>query len=154
MPTIPENVYRQVEKRLRGRRTDVLKAEQALYRAQQRAYSAASPPTDKPAVQSSRQGSRVERAALSVLRAEERLETAWAWEEQFRLLDRTFPNDTPEWKAADLIFVQGYDKKSAARILRISRLTLQRRLDAYVCHAALYAAGAGLIRMDERSGRQ
>lgn len=149
MPTIPENVYRQVEKRIRTRYTAVQKAELALYRAQQRAASASSPPTDQPSARSSAPGSRVERAVLNVLRAEERLETARAWEEQLRLLDRIFTPDTPEGRAAEMVFNRGYDKTNAARILKCSRETLARRLDAYVCHAALFAAAAGLIEIRE-----
>lgn len=150
MPSIPENVYRQVEKRLRGRQTAIAKAEQALYRAQRQAYALSPPPTGQ-AGRGSQPGSRIEKAALAVLRAEERLENARKWEEQLRLLDRIFPTDTPEGRAAELVYNRGYDKTATAKIMQCSRDTLARRLDAYVCHAALIAAGAGLIEMQEET---
>lgn len=146
MPSIPEAVYRCVEHRLRTRYTAVAKAEAALYRAQQRAYCVSAPATDKTGgSRGGGQESRVEKAALAVLRAEGRLETARAWEEQMRLMDRIFHRDTPEGKAVDLVYNRGYDRKSAARIMQCAGKTLARRLDAYVCHLALIAAGAGLI---------
>lgn len=145
MPTIPESVYRLVEKKIRGRNTDVAKAQQALYRAQQRAFSSSAPATDQQPGRGSATDSRTEKAVLGILRAEERLEKARAWEEQLRLTDKTFPPDTLEGRAAELIFVRGFDRKSAARIMQCTRETLNKRLDAYVCHAALYAAAAGLI---------
>ena len=150
MPVIPENVYRQVEKRLRGRQAAVAKAEQALYRAQQRAYAVSAPAPDKVGGgRGSAPGSRVEKAALSVLKAEEKLDTVRKWEDVLRLLDRVFHRETPEGKAVELVYNRGYDKKSAARILQCSRETLAKRLDTYVCHAALIAAGEGLISVKE-----
>ena len=150
MPVIPENVYRQVEKRLRGRQAAVAKAEQALYRAQQRAYSVSAPAPDKVGGgRTNEPGSRVEKAALSVLKAEEKLDTVRKWEDVLRLLDRVFHRETPEGRAVDLVYNRGYDKKSAAKIMQCSRETLGKRLDTYVCHAALIAAGEGLIRIKE-----
>ena len=146
MPSIPEAVYRCVEHKLRSRYTAVAKAEAALYRAQQRAYCVSAPATDKTGGgRGSSQQSRVEKAALSVLRAEGRLETARKWEEQMRLMDRIFHRDTPEWKAVDLVYNRGYDRKSAARIMQCADKTMARRLDTYVCHLSLIAAGEGLI---------
>ena len=150
MPVIPENVYRQVEKRLRGRHIAVARAEQALYRAQQRAYAVSAPAPDKVVGgRTNDPGSRVEKAALSVLKAEEKLDTARKWEDVLRLLDRVFTQDTLEGRAVDLVYSRGYDKKNAAKIMQCSRETLGRRLDTYVCHAALIAAGEGLIRIKE-----
>ena len=150
MPIIPENMYRQVEKRLRGRQAAVAKAEQALYRAQQRAYSVSAPSPDKVGGgRGSAPGSRVEKAALSILKAEEKLDTVRKWEEVLRLLDRVFTQDTPEGRAVDLVYSRGYDKTNAAKIMQCSRETLSKRLDTYVCHAALIAAGEGLIRIKE-----
>lgn len=152
MPLIPDNVYRQVENRLRMRQTAITKAEQALFRAQLRAYSATAPATDKTGGgRASAPGSRVEKAALSILKAEERLEYARKWENVLRLLDRVFSMDTPEWKAVDLVYNRGYDKTGAARILQCTRETLGKRLDTYVCHAALIAAGEGLIGTKEET---
>lgn len=150
MPIIPENAYRQVEKRLRGRQAAVARAEQALFRAQQRAYAVSAPaPDNVGGGRGSEPGSRVEKAALSVLKAEEKLEHARKWEEVLRLLDRVFTLDTPEGRAVDLVYSRGYDKKNAAKIMQCSRETLGRRLDTYVCHAALIAAGEGLIKIRE-----
>ena len=150
MPIIPENMYRQVEKRLLGRQAAIAKAEQALYRAQQRAYAVSAPVPDKVGGgRGSSPGSRVEKAALSVLKAEEKLDTVRKWEDVLRLLDRVFHRETPEGKAVELVYNRGYDKKSAARILQCSRETLAKRLDTYVCHAALIAAGEGLISVKE-----
>ena len=150
MPVIQENVYRQVERRLKGRNTAVQKAQQALYRAQQRAYAVSAPATDKAGGgRGSGFGSRVENAALSILKAEKKLENARKWEDVLRLLDRVFTRDTPEGRAVELVYFQGFDKSSAARILQCSRETLAKRLDTYVCHTALIAAGEGLISVKE-----
>lgn len=150
MPVIQEKAYAETLKRLWKRQTAVVKAEQELYRVQLRAYSVSAPAPDKTGGgHGSAPGSRVERAALRIIKAEERLETARKWENVFRLLDRVFCLDTPEGKAVDLVYNRGYDKTSAARILKCSRETLTRRLDTYVCHAALIAAGEGLISVRE-----
>ena len=93
----------------------------------------------------------MEKAALSVLKAEEKLDTVRKWEDVLRLLDRVFHRETPEGKAVELVYNRGYDKKSAARIMQCSRETLGKRLDTYVCHAALIAAGEGLIRIKEET---
>lgn len=150
MPIIPDNVYRQVENRLRGRLSAVAKAEQALYRAQRKAYAVSAPAFDKTGGgHGGTPGSRVEKAALSVLKAEERLAYARKWEDALRLLDRVFTADTPEGRAVELVYNRGYDKTNAAKILKCSRETLAKRLDTYVCHAALVAAGEGLISVKE-----
>ena len=146
---IPANVIRLVEKQLRSRYILVPRAEQRLYEAQQRAISIAGPPTDKPQVQSSAQKSRVEVAVFRILQAEEKLDEARKWAAVFRLLDRAFPMKTTERKVATLIYQDGKTQKQAALELKISENTAQKYKDAYICHAALFAASDGLIRIRE-----
>ena len=146
---IPANVIRLVEKQLRARYVLEARAEQRLFEAQQRAVSIAGPPPDKPAVQSSGQKSRVEVAVFRILQAEEQLDEARKWIAVFRLLDRAFPRETPEWKVANLIYQMGKTQKQAALELKISENTAAKYKDSYLCHAALMAAADGLIKIRE-----
>ena len=146
MSLIPEAVYEAVEKKLRQRDSMVRKAEEAVARARARATDISAPAG--PGNGGSRggmPGSRTERGALAVLRAEKRLEKARAWESVFLQMDEIFPEDTNEGYVISMIYGNGLSQAELARISDCSRQTVKLRQDRYVIRAAFLAARAGLI---------
>ena len=85
MNVIPEAVYRLVEKKLRKRWTLIGKAEEAVARARAKATDISAPSGEGTGGKGSgNSGSRVERGAMMIIRAEKRLEIARKWEAVFR----------------------------------------------------------------------
>ena len=152
MNMIPEAVYRLVEKKLRRRWTLISKAEEAVARARAKATDISAPSGDGTAGRGGgRGGSRVERGALAVVRAEKRLENAMKWAAVFRKLDDIFPADSNEGYVAGMIYGNGMSQADLARYSKCSRQTVKLRQDRYVVRATFLAAQAGLIREEVRN---
>lgn len=146
MSLIPEAVYEAVEKKLRQRDSMVRKAEEAVARARARATDISAPAgPGNGGGRGGMPGSRTERGALAVLRAEKRLERARAWENVFLQMDEIFPEDTNEGYVISMIYGNGLSQAELARISDCSRQTVKLRQDRYVIRAAFLAARAGLI---------
>ena len=147
MSVIPETVYRTVEKKLRQRGKLIPRAEEALRRAQARATDVSAPSGGGIGPKGGRPGSRTERGAISILRAEKRLTLAQKWESVFRKMDEIFPaKDTNEGYVASMIYGNGMSQADLARFSGCSRQTVKLRQDRYVIRCAFLAAQAGLIR--------
>ena len=154
MNLIPEAVYRLVETKLRKRRTMVSKAEEAVARARAKATDISAPSGDGAggSRSGSAGGSRVERGALAVVRAEKRMENARKWENVFRKADEIYPPDSNEGYVAGMIYGNGMSQADLARFSGCSRQTVKLRQDRYIIRAAFFAAQAGLIREEVRNG--
>ena len=146
MTLIPDTVYQIVEKKLRQREKLLRRAEEALARARVRATDISAPTGAGSSGKGGMPGSRTERGALSVIRAEKRLEMARAWEKIWKKMDRIFPEDTNEGYVASMIYGNGLSQAELARISGCSRQTVKLRQDRYIIRAAFLAAQAGLIR--------
>ncbi len=154
MNLIPEAVYEAVEKKLRQRDSMTRKAEEAVARAKARATDISAPSGTGGGGRGGMPGSRTERGALAVLRAEKKLERARAWENVFRKIDEIYPADTNEGFVARMIYGNGLSQAELARIGRCSRQTVKLRQDRYVIRAAFLAAQAGLIREEVKERGQ
>jgi DNA-directed RNA polymerase specialized sigma24 family protein len=152
MSIIPETVYQAVEKKLRQRGKTLRRAEEALARARARATDISAPAGAGGGGKGGMPGSRTERGALAVIRAEKRMEKALAWERIWKQMDRIFPTDTNEGYVAGMIYGNGLSQAELARISGCSRQTVKLRQDRYIIRAAFLAAQAGLIR-EEVMGR-
>lgn len=150
MALIPQEVYALVERKRRSRWVMIPRAEMALHEAQARAVNIAAPATDAVTIHGSDKDKMTSKVA-AILRAEERLEHARKWEEVFRLMDRVFPFDgSPEGIVAGYMYDNGMTQKEAARACKCSRDAIRRLRDNWVCHAALIAAGEGLIKIENK----
>ena len=142
-------LYTLVERKRRSRWVMIARAEMALHEAQTRAINIAAPATDAVTIHGSDKDKMTGKVA-AILRAEERLEQARKWEDVFRLMERVFPFEgTPEGIVAGYMYDNGMTQKEAARAYKCSRDTIRRLRDNWVCHAALIAAGEGLIRIEK-----
>lgn len=149
MALIPQEVYATVERKRRGRWVMIPRAESQLAEAQARAVNIAAPAADAVTVRGSDKDKMTGKVA-AILRAEERLEQARKWEEVFRLMDRVFPfESSQEGIIAGYMYDNGMTQKEAARACHCSRQAVQRLRDNWVCHAALIAAGEGLIKIEK-----
>ena len=146
MSLIPDAVYQIVEKKLRQREKLLQRAEEALARARARATDISAPTGAGGGSKGGMPGSRTERGALSVIRAEKQLERARAWENVWKKMDRIYPDDTNEGYVAGMIYGNGLSQAELARISGCSRQTVKLRQDRYIIRAAFLAAQAGLIR--------
>lgn len=152
MNMIPEVVYRAVEKKLRKRWNLIEKAEEALARAVAKATDISAPSGEGGGGQKGGiPGSRTERGAMIILRAEKRLEIAKKWENVFRKIDEIYPPDSNEGYVAGMIYGNGMSQADLARYSRCSRQTVKLRQDRYVIRTAFLAAQAGLIREEVRT---
>lgn len=149
MPLIPKEIYSLVERKRRGRWVAEKRAMIRLQDAQAAAFSLGSPAASGPTGHSG-PGDRTGHLALKVAEAEEKLENARAWEQVFRVMDRVFPFDkTPEGRVAGYLYDNGMSVKETATACGRSRDAVNRARDNWVCHAALIAAGDGLITIKE-----
>ena len=148
MSVIPEIAYETVEKKLRQRGKMLKKAEDAVARARERATDISAPSGDVTGNgKGGAGGSRVERGALAVFRAEKRLEYVMKWEAVFRKMDEIYPaEDSNEGFVASMIYGNGMSQADLARFTGCSRQTIRVRQDRYVIRCAFLAAQAGLIR--------
>lgn len=150
MPVIPQKIYRAIEGKLRDRWTMVPRAEMALCEAQAKAMDVSAPAMDGVHVQTGGQGSRVQRGVENILAAEKRLEEARAWQDVFRLMDKTFPfESTPEGAVAGYLYGNGMTVEQVCLATGRKRSTIIHIRDNYVAHCALFAAGRGLIDIRE-----
>lgn len=147
MSVIPEVAYETVEKKLRQRERLIRKAEEAVARARAKATDISAPSGNIPGGKGGQAGSRVERGALNVVRAEKRLENALKWSAVFRKMDEIYPaEDSSEGFVASMIYGNGMSQADLARFTGCSRQTIKMRQDRYVIRCAFLAAQAGLIR--------
>jgi hypothetical protein len=147
MSVIPEVAYETVEKKLRQRGKLIRRAEEAVARARARATDTSAPSGNVTGGRGGLPGSRVERGALNVIRAEKRLENALKWEAVFRKMDEIFPvEDSNEGFVASMLYGNGMSQADLARFTGCSRQTIRMRQDRYVIRCAFLAAQAGLIR--------
>ena len=102
-------------------------------------------------VQTSATGDKFERGVIRLIDAGERLEAAARWEGVFRQLDRYFAG-RDEARMAQLLYGEHLPQQEVAARMYVDRQTVRRWRDAYVCHAAILAAEAGLIRMGGGDG--
>ena len=152
MSVIPDRAYLAVERKLRQRGKLIQKAEEALLRARSRATDVSAPTGGGIAPKGGMPGSRTERGALAIIRAEKRLGTAMKWEAVFRKMDEIFPPDSSnEGFVASMIYGNGMSQADLARFSGCSRQTVKLRQDRYVIRAAFLAAQAGLIREEVRN---
>lgn len=143
---IPEAVYRVVEKKLRQRDRILGRAEEALMRAREKATDISAPSGAVNGPKGGKPGSRTERGALAVVRAERRVATARKWMAVFREMDRVYPPESNEGYVAGMIYGNGMSQAELARASGCSRQTVKLRQDRYVIRCAFLAAQAGLIR--------
>lgn len=148
MGLIPQDVYMQVENRLKGRWSAIQKAEKALERARIRASAGRSLQASSGGSKAHSKRSRVEQAAIMIVSAEKKLENAWKWEDVFRKMDEIFPADTTnEGFVASLMYGNGMSQEDVCRFTHCTRQTVRRRRDRYITYTALLAADKGLIDM-------
>lgn len=153
MAIIPNVVYETVEKKLRQRQSLTRKAEEALARARAKATDISAPSGQRYSGKGGKPGSRTERGAMILMKAERRVENARAWEAVFREMDRIYPpNDSNEGFVASMIYGNGISQAELARITQCSRQTIRLRQDRYVIRTAFVAALAGLIEKEVRTG--
>ena len=146
MSVIPDAAYELVEKKLLQREKLIRKAEDAVAKARAKATDI-SAPSGTVSGKGGIPGSRVERGAMNVIRAEKRLENARRWEAVFRKMDEIFPaDDSNEGFVASMIYGNGMSQADLARFSGCSRQTVKLRQDRYVIRCAFLAAQAGLIR--------
>ena len=136
MGLIPDTVYLTVEKKLRQRGKALRRAEEAVARAKARATDISAPAGAGSGGKGGTPGSRTERGALAILRAEKRL----------KQMDKIYPEDTNEGYVTSMIYGNGLSQAELARISGCSRQTVKLRQDRYIIRAAFLAAQAGLIR--------
>lgn len=141
---IPQKIYRQIEGVLRQRDRLLGEAQERLQDARDRAYSATAPAVDTDHVSSGVSYDRLERAAISVVEAEDAVRRASRWGQVFLRLDEAFEG-TRAGDAAKLLYSDGLTQAQMAARLQIDRQTARRLQDKYVTNAALFAAAAGLI---------
>lgn len=146
MGLIPDTVYLTVEKKLRQREKALRRAEEAVARAKARATDISAPAGAGSGGKGGTPGSRTERGALAILRAETRLERVMAWEKVWKQMDKIYPEDTNEGYVTSMIYGNGLSQAELARISGCSRQTVKLRQDRYIIRAAFLAAQAGLIR--------
>lgn len=149
MNAISEAVYRLVERKLRRRGSMLRKAEEALARAREQATDISAPAGRPGSGKKGGTGSRTERGAMAVVRAEKRLEAVQKWERVFRATDRIFPPESNEGYVVSMIYYNGMSQADLAKFSGCSRQTVRLRQDRYIIRAAFFAAQAGLIREDE-----
>jgi len=154
MSVIPEAAYEAVEKKRRQRDKLIRKAEEAVAKARARATDISAPSGGGIGPKGGLPGSRVERGAMNVIRAEKRLENARKWIAVFQKMDEIFPvEDSNEGFVASMIYGNGMSQADLARFTGCSRQTIRVRQDRYVIRCAFLAAQAGLIREEvERYG--
>lgn len=146
---IPLEVYRETERMLRRRRTLLPEARSALAAAEARATDIRSPVADRVSGKGT-PGDRTAAGADILMQAHEQLAGAEKWLKVFAQMDRLFGALTPEGRIARLLYREGKSQEEICCALGVSRQTVRRRRDTYVCHCALLAAKAGLI--DVRGG--
>lgn len=146
MAVIPRHIYRRVEGALHRRCGAVEGAAERYRQAQEKAMRLGQRMDGAPG--GPQRSDRTGRDAADLGEAGERLETAERWEQVFRRLDAMFEG-RDEAKAAKLLYDEHRSQEEVARMLYVERQTVRRWRDAYVCHAALLAAEAGLIRMED-----
>ena len=147
MSVIPDAVYKTVEKRLRQRGTMIRRAEEAIAQARAKATDISAPSGSGSRGNGGHAGSRTERGAIAVVRAEKRFAKALAWETVFRQMDRIYPEkESNEGFVASMIYGNGMSQADLARFCGCSRQTVRLRQDRYVIRCAFLAAQAGLIR--------
>ena len=152
MGLIPKEIYRLIEQKRRGRYVAEKKALIRLQEAQAAALCIPSPGAGSGGGKDG-PGDRTGRLALAVAEAEERLETERAWEQVWRLMDRVFSFDaTAEGRVAGYLYDNGMSVQETGAACGCSRDAVRRARDAWVCHAALIAAGDGLITIREGDG--
>lgn len=148
MAVIPGGLYRKIEAALHHRGETELLA--AKYRdALESAASVGGGLGER--VQTSANGDKLERGVIRLIDAGERLEAAARWEGVFRQLDRYF-DGRDEARMARLLYGEHLPQQEVAARMYVDRQTVRRWRDAYVCHAAILAAEAGLIRMGGSDG--
>ena len=147
MSVIPEIAYETVERKLRQRGKQIRKAQEAVARARAKATDISAPSGISGGGKGGLPGSRVERGAMNIVRAEKRLENLLKWEEIFLAMDRIYPaEDSNEGFVASMIYGNGMSQADLARFTGCSRQTIKMRQDRYVIRCAFMAAQAGLIR--------
>lgn len=148
MALIPRKVYALVERKRRSRWIMIPRAEMELQEAQARAVNIAAPAFDAVTIHGSDKD-RMTGKVADILRAEEKLRQARAWEKVFSLMDRVFPfESSQEGVVAAYLYDNGMTQKEACRTAGCDRQTIRRKQDNWVCHAALFAAAEGLIKIE------
>ena len=145
MAMIPEDLYELAEKKRRNRQKMIIRAREQLTRAREKAQSM---PGGIGTVNGDRggvPGSRTERAAMAVIRAEKMLEKAMKWEKVFRALDDIYPKDSDEGIVAVHLYDHGWSQEQICRKTGNDRQTIRRRRDRYIYRLILLAAAEGLI---------
>lgn len=143
---IPETVYEEVERKLRRRDSLIKRAEEDMMRAQAEATDISAPSGPGTGRKGGIPGSRTERGALKLIRAEKRMKTALEWVRIFKEMDRIYPSDSNEGFVASMIYGNGLTQAELARVCNCSRQTVKLRQDRYVIRAAFLATQAGLIK--------
>lgn len=152
VPLIPKEVYSLVERKRRARWVAEKRAMLKLQDAQAAAFSLGSPGAGGSGGRSG-PGDRVGKLALRVVEAEDNLETARKWENVWRMMDRAFPFETTkEGFTAGLLYDNSVPFQEIAAACGVSKQLAMRWRDNWVCHAALFAAGEGLIQIREAEG--
>lgn len=146
---IPDSIYAECEKWLRGREGLIEQAQRRLERAREAAYAARAAAMDKNGGRGSQDGSGLERMALRVAEAEEQLRRALSWDDVFVRLDRMLPVESMAGKVGRYLYQRGMTQKYIADLLGCDRQTVRRYQDDYVVRCALLAVQAGLITIAE-----
>lgn len=146
MAVIPARIYRRVEAALHHRGEAVDRADQRYRRAFERATGLGMGSGEK--VNTNGTGDRLVRDVINMIETGDMLDEAERWEQVFRKLDTMFQG-RDEARAAKLLYSEHRSQEEVARMMFVERQTVRRWRDAYVCHAALLAAEAGLIRMED-----
>lgn len=150
MAMIPDSIFQMIENKLRSRWKMAAAARRKLTKARALANNIAAPSPDQCAGSRHSRNSRVEKAALCVVEAENQMDETMRWLEVFRIMDQIFPEKTSsEGFVASLLYWNGMSQEDVCRFTGCARVTVRRRRDRYVIRTALIAARMGLIRDEE-----
>lgn len=149
MGLIPNQLYEELESKIRTRWTILSDARMELEKARAKAYDTSAPIGGGGGGKSSGHSSRTERAAMNLMKAEKKFALAVKWDGVFQQIDRVFPDDTSVGFTASLLYGNGMSQEDVCRATGASRQTVRRCRDKYIINVAIIAAGKGLIEVEE-----
>lgn len=147
MDLIPAEAFQAVERRRRKRRQAQAEARALLAQAAARVMG--SPALDKVGSAGTPRHDKVDLAAIRLMDAEARLDTAMRWEDAFEETDAHFGADSDVVKCAGLLYDQDKRMTEAADVMFCDRQTVRRLRDGYVIYCAFVAQGMGLLGGEE-----
>lgn len=147
MQLIPAGVFSLVESRRRRRAHARAEARRLVEEAA--ASVMGSPQLDSVGSRGTPKHDKVDRAAIRLIQARERLAEAEKWERVFEDADAHFGLDSDVVRCARLLYDEGKMQTEAAGVMFCDRQSVRRWRDGYVIYCAFVAQGKGLINADD-----